>query len=309
MGLDPTASISCTTYNHANFIKKCLEGFLMQQTSFEFEILIHDDASTDETQDIIKAYQQKHPTIIKPIFQTENQYSKGARGIMPRFNFPRAQGKYIALCEGDDYWTDPLKLQKQVDFLEENEECSFCFTKARKVFEGIDKASKIYPEELKKTIYTATEYLDFTTTATCSLVFKNFSKINNISFPVLPHLQGDFILYCHLLHHGKAGALDEVTSVYRKHPQGISYNNNAKDYLFRRIEQLKVEKNYFTFKEVKAAIDKQYVLHTNRFFKLYSQDLEKTKYLKKQLFQSRYFYYWMYKRLKKKTFRKLKSFL
>jgi glycosyltransferase involved in cell wall biosynthesis len=90
----------------------------MQKTSFDVEILIHDDASLDNTVDIIKLYQQKYPDIIKPIYQTENQYSKGQRGISLKYNFPRAKGKYIAMCEGDDYWTDPLKLQKQVDFLE-----------------------------------------------------------------------------------------------------------------------------------------------------------------------------------------------
>src|SRR5690554_4131282 len=124
---NPLVSISCITYNHAPYIRQCLEGFLMQQCDFEYEILIHDDASTDGTSDIIREYQEKYPNIIKPIIQTENQWSQGVRGIMARFNFPRAKGKYIALCEGDDYWTDPLKLQKQVDFLEENENYSFCF--------------------------------------------------------------------------------------------------------------------------------------------------------------------------------------
>src|SRR5690554_4624359 len=117
---NPLVSISCITYNHAPYIRQCLEGFLMQQCDFEYEILIHDDASTDGTSDIIREYQKKYPEIIKPIIQKENQWSQGVRGMMARFNFPRAKGKYIALCEGDDYWTDPLKLQKQVDFLEKN---------------------------------------------------------------------------------------------------------------------------------------------------------------------------------------------
>src|SRR5690606_11316563 len=118
----PLVSISCITYNHAPYIRECLDGFMMQKCDFDFEVLIHDDASTDGTQEIIKEYQEKYPEIIKPIFQTENQYSKGIRGMNIQFNFPRAQGKYIALCEGDDYWTDPLKLQKQLDFLEANPE-------------------------------------------------------------------------------------------------------------------------------------------------------------------------------------------
>ena len=115
-------SISCITYNHVSYIAQCLDGFLMQKTTFKFEVLIHDDASTDGTQDIIKEYQLKYPDIIKPIIQKENQYSQGYRGFNAKYNYSRAKGKYIALCEGDDYWIDPYKLQKQVDFLEQNPE-------------------------------------------------------------------------------------------------------------------------------------------------------------------------------------------
>lgn len=127
----PLVSISCTTYNHEAYIRKCLDGILSQKCDFEFEILIHDDASTDATQEIIKEYQAKYPNIVKPFFQSENQYSKGVRGINVRFNLPRAKGKYIAVCEGDDYWNNPLKLQKQIQFLESNEDCSLCYHKTR----------------------------------------------------------------------------------------------------------------------------------------------------------------------------------
>ena len=112
-------SVSCLTYNHAPYIRQCLDGFMMQKTDFAFEVLIHDDASTDGTAEIIKEYEARYPDVIKPIYEEENQWVKGRRGSAV-FNFPRARGKYIALCEGDDYWTDPLKLQKQVDFLEQN---------------------------------------------------------------------------------------------------------------------------------------------------------------------------------------------
>lgn len=114
----PLVSICCITFNHAPYLKECLDGFVMQQTNFKYEVIIHDDASTDGTQEIIKEYTQKYPDIFKPILQTENQYSKGVKRILATFCYPKAKGKYIALCEGDDYWTDPLKLQKQVDFLE-----------------------------------------------------------------------------------------------------------------------------------------------------------------------------------------------
>lgn len=120
-GATPLVSISCITYNHENYIRDAIEGFLMQKTTFPIEILIHDDSSTDRTADIIREYEKKYPQLIKPIYQLENQYSKGIRPIN-KFNFNRAYGKYLAMCEGDDYWNDPLKLQKQFDFLEANPE-------------------------------------------------------------------------------------------------------------------------------------------------------------------------------------------
>ena len=113
-------SVCVITYNHCDYIRQCFDGILMQQTNFPFEIIVNDDCSTDGTAEIIKEYELNHPTLFKVTYQKENQYSKGVRGMFPKFCFPRAKGKYIALCEGDDYWTDPLKLQKQVDFLESN---------------------------------------------------------------------------------------------------------------------------------------------------------------------------------------------
>lgn len=120
-------SVSTIVYNHERFLRQCIEGVLNQQTNFAFEYLIHDDCSTDSSADIIREYAAKHPNIIKPVFETENQYSKGGPWGSAVWNYPRAKGKYIALCEGDDYWTDPLKLQKQVDFMESHPEYSVCF--------------------------------------------------------------------------------------------------------------------------------------------------------------------------------------
>ena len=101
-------SICCLTFNHEPYIRKALDSFLMQKTTFPFEIVIHDDASTDGTADIIREYQENYPDIVHSLCQEENQYSKGISNISGVFNFPRAQGKYIAMCEGDDYWSDPV---------------------------------------------------------------------------------------------------------------------------------------------------------------------------------------------------------
>jgi glycosyltransferase involved in cell wall biosynthesis len=126
-------SICCIAYNHEKYIANAIESFLMQKTNFDYEVLIHDDASTDKTPDIINYYKSNFPDIIKPLIQTENQYSKGVGCIHYKYNFSRAKGKYIALCEGDDYWTDPYKLQKQVDYMENNPKCGMCFHAANKV--------------------------------------------------------------------------------------------------------------------------------------------------------------------------------
>jgi len=131
----PLVSICCNTHNHIQFIRKCLDGFVLQKpptciiSSLSeanhsiipadwLEILIHDDASTDGTADVIREYEAKYPDVIKPIYETENQFSKVGHAGIDLFNYKRVQGKYVAYCEGDDYWTDPLKLQKQVDWME-----------------------------------------------------------------------------------------------------------------------------------------------------------------------------------------------
>jgi len=114
----PLVSVICTTYNHEAHIKYALEGILMQKTNFPIEIIVHDDASTDRTAEIIKEYEKKYPNLFFNVYQTVNQYSKNDLNIWGDITFPMSRGKYIAICEGDDYWTDPNKLQDQVDFME-----------------------------------------------------------------------------------------------------------------------------------------------------------------------------------------------
>lgn len=124
----PLVSISVLTYNHGSYIADCLDGILAQKCDFRLEILIHDDASTDDTQDIIKNYAENFPDIIKPIYQRVNQYTQGKQ--LSVNNFQRALGDYIAICDGDDVWTDHYKLQKQLDFLTNNETFVVSYTDA-----------------------------------------------------------------------------------------------------------------------------------------------------------------------------------
>lgn len=127
----PLVSVRCITYNHEPYIAQALDGFLMQKTNFPFEVIVHDDASPDKTADIIREYEAKFPKIIKPIYETENQYSKHD-GSLGRIMDAACKGKYIALCEGDDYWIDENKLQMQVDILESDSNIGLVYTLARK---------------------------------------------------------------------------------------------------------------------------------------------------------------------------------
>lgn len=120
-------SVRCITYNQVQYIKQTLEGFVNQKTNFSFEVIVHDDASTDGTTDIIKDYESRYPEIIHPIYETENVYSKSILAL-DEIMINACVGKYTALCEGDDYWTDPYKLQKQVNYMEMHPECGLCYT-------------------------------------------------------------------------------------------------------------------------------------------------------------------------------------
>lgn len=125
--MEPLVSVCTTTYQHARYLRCALDSFLAQKTDFSFEILVHDDCSTDGTVEILQEYARRYPEIVKPLYETENQYSRGVP-INETYNFPRARGKYIALCEGDDFWCDEGKLQAQADYMEAHPDCTFCFT-------------------------------------------------------------------------------------------------------------------------------------------------------------------------------------
>lgn len=140
-------SVCCLAFNHEKYLRQCIEGFVKQKTTFQFEVLIHDDASTDRTADIIREYQKKYPEIIKPIFQEENQHNKGKRlpDIYREFIYPIVRGKYIAYCEGDDFWEDENKLQLQFEVMESHPECNLCLHKVRTTAENGEPAEKTYP--------------------------------------------------------------------------------------------------------------------------------------------------------------------
>ncbi|MDR2918155.1 MAG: GNAT family N-acetyltransferase [Tannerella sp.] len=212
-------SISCITYNHELYIRQCMEGFLMQKTDFNFEVLIHDDASTDDTANIIREYEQKYPDIIKPIYQIENQYSKGII-ISVTYNFPRAKGKYIALCEGDDYWTDPYKLQKQIDFLEANPDFSICFHNVKIREEENNCIVDDYITRDVPDITDIYQLVEDNYIHTPSVVFrKNEDVIKELSSS--KHYIMDYVLHLLNARYGKIKKIPEDMAVYRVHVNGV----------------------------------------------------------------------------------------
>lgn len=137
-------TVICLAYNHSKYIRKTLEGFVSQKTNFRYEIIIHDDASTDGTAQIINEFALKYPEKIRAILQNENQYSQKI-SIWTTHIVPLVNGKYVALCEGDDYWTDFDKLQKQYDILESNPQCSMCTHQTEKIHEDGTPMNKLMP--------------------------------------------------------------------------------------------------------------------------------------------------------------------
>ena len=218
----PLVSVSVITYNHEKYIRQCLDGILMQNVNFPYEVLVHDDASPDGTADIIREYEAKYPDIIKPIYQTENQYSQGK--TVSKFNFDRARGKYLAFCEGDDYWTDPGKLQKQVDFLEAHPEYIACVHRTRVIDEfGNVNQSVEFPPNYDTHDYTLSDAENYLVGNGCaghlsSLVCRNI-------FMTLPkdiymnYLQckanGDTKLSFLLTLNGRIRRFGDTMSVYR----------------------------------------------------------------------------------------------
>lgn len=214
----PIVSICCLTYNHSPYIRQCLDGFVMQKTTFPVEVLIHDDASTDGTQDIIREYECKYPDLIKPIYQTENQYSKGVK-VSLVYNYSRVRGKYVALCEGDDYWTDPYKLQKQVDFLENHPDYVMC---SHRHDDYIQEKDLMLPD----TTNNETDY-DLNSLIRGEWHFHPLTVMFRWNALDIEHYRKypvsmDAVLFYELLKDGRKGhCFPESLAVYRHHASGV----------------------------------------------------------------------------------------
>lgn len=236
MSNDIMVSVSCTAYNHGKYIRQCLEGLVNQITTFKYEVLVHDDASTDNTVDIIREFEEKYPNIIKPIYQKENQYSKHI-GILKTYQYSRVKGKYVAYCEGDDFWTDPYKLQKQFDIMEKNPNCSICVHRVKDVLENGEDSGKCHPNfpmeegviNLKKYMDIASNYsaYPFQTTS----YFMRMDEKNELAFNPPPFVGkfgvGDVPTMLFALTKGDMYYIDEIMTCYRLQAKGSWSSNIA----------------------------------------------------------------------------------
>lgn len=232
-------SIICITYNHEKYIKYALDGFLMQKTNFKYEILVNDDASTDNTAKILKEYQKNFPRLLRVIYQKENQHSKGI--IVTSILLEQARGKYLAFCEGDDFWIDENKLQKQVDFLEQNKNYSavshntFVVNEFNKEFVGEQNCFPLLGNYIQKRWTLLPDHLiGQLGTIVCInywsiLLHKRGTDFIKVYNKKLPTGAGDTKITFLLNQMGDMYHMQEIMSCYRRTYIGESYNAKVKN--------------------------------------------------------------------------------
>lgn len=215
---DILVSVICITYNQEKYIGQCLESMLCQKTSFRYEIIVHDDASTDRTSEIIKEYELKYPNIIIPIYQKENKYSQGIK--VQEYAYEKARGKYLAFCEGDDYWCDENKLQLQFDFMEDNEDFSLCFHKTATFYEYQNRLDDIWFFWKAKAYkgcgeYTQEELIKLNTVPFSAQFYrkKDYPKQSMFDNKII---YGDMFATLFCATRGKGFCIDRIMSVYRR---------------------------------------------------------------------------------------------
>ena len=225
----PLVSICMITYNHEKYIAKAIEGVLLQKTAFAIELVIGEDRSTDDTRPICLTYKNKYPDIIKLRLLDHNI------GAIPNFieNLKACSGKYIALCEGDDYWTNPYKLQKQVEFLEANKDYSLCFHNALVKYEGQNIEDKLFWQDNFKNSIAIEDVIEKNYMPTASIVFRS----DDLKIPLWFNYiyNGDYALQLLLATQGKIKYLNEVMCVYLKQPRGFNATMRQEMILRHRI--------------------------------------------------------------------------
>lgn len=237
----PLLSVCLITYNHANYIRQAIEGILMQKVNFSWELIIADDFSTDGTKEIVLDYKKKYPEFIKLILQEKNVGA--AQNWIKLMNSPKS--KYIAYFEGDDYWTDPYKLQKQVNFLEDNENCNYVFTKNLVLRKDGSFYTKFKDEFTLPALFDLNYLLKINIMpATQSVVFRKSMLPQEFPAFLNKTSNGDWALLFLIAHKGTIGFINEYTCVYREGVGVISNTNNI--YKFKNGLELNKQLNKYT---------------------------------------------------------------
>lgn len=223
----PLVSVLMITYNHEQYIRQALESVFTQQTEFEFEVVIGEDCSTDNTRSIIREFEAKYPDRLFPVYHTKNV---GMIRNSYEFCYPKLRGKYAAFLEGDDFWTDPQKLQKQVDFLEQNPSYSLCYHSFGVINERdiivdlkyLENKNVAPPDNRCDLEY----YLRYKNIKTLTVVFRMSSivpaELHRVMFDSPAPTSGDIPLFFLLLSEGDGFFLNEIMGVYRLHSEGIT---------------------------------------------------------------------------------------
>ncbi len=232
-------AIECLVYNHKPYLRQCLDGFVMQKTNFKFVAVVHDDCSTDGSQEIIREYEEKYPDLIKPIYEKENQYSKkdGSLIRVIHESLKAFDTKYIALCEGDDYWIDSLKLQKQVDFLDTHTDIGLCYTDYKKIYQETGKETvsdfRLFPK--KAPFNTSLEEWLVSPRYMAPPTWLSRSQLWYESLP-FDSIDGTLIRFTYFLSKSKVHCMEhEVTAVYRILKESASHSSSLEKLYNRYI--------------------------------------------------------------------------
>ncbi|HRE41344.1 MAG TPA: glycosyltransferase [Ignavibacteria bacterium] len=284
-------SIICNFYNHEKFVSQTINSFLSQKKNFEFEILLHDDCSNDSTPNILREFENYYPNLIKVIYQKENQYLKGIN-VWTEIQFPRAKGKYIALCDGDDYWTDPYKLQKQVDYLENNPDCAFTCHSVHILNESGNAIPWKVFEKAKEIILTE-DIIKAHFIPTLSLVFRT-SIVNKIPSWFNKIQSGDIALELILSTYGYGFYFFNNMGVYRFSGSGITITYSLEFYKFIQNKiYLYCKFNEFSNNKFKEILNNRIIAIISYYVKNNSSDsklkiLINSLYLLKDLLDKKY---------------------
>lgn len=241
----PLVSVTCISYNHEKYIEDAIIGILAQKTNFRFEVIIHDDASTDSTQKIIKKWAKKYPDVVRPILQKENHWLGKGINATATIVWPSAKGKYIAWIEGDDYWTDPLKLQKQVDFLENNPDFNICFHQCE--IEKNNERIRYHNDFTNDCVFTANDLAKQNFIATASMVYRVTPANTNLPDWFFEMGITDWALSLLTSIGSKIYYINRPMSVYRVHEHGKWASKDNRAQLISLIEISKTFNKNFNY--------------------------------------------------------------